>query len=151
MGADYYRFDHVWRIGAPVQQVFDTLADIRGYPDWWPQVLTVRALDEDHADVTIRSALPKTLHLVLGDMDVEPGTGVLDVSITGDMTGYARWYVVRAGRVTEATYLQEVHVGERALRAMSLLIRPILRFNHNVMMRAGERGLAAHLHAPIAR
>lgn len=151
MGSDYYRFDHVWRIGAPVDQVFDALADIRGYPQWWPQVLTVQVVDADHVGVTIRSALPKTLHLVLGSLDVEPATGVLDVSIAGDMTGYARWHVARTGRVTEATYLQEVHVGEGSLRALSFVVRPILRVNHNVMMRAGERGLAAHLHAPIAR
>jgi hypothetical protein len=40
---------------------------------------------------------------------------------------------------------EDVTVGSGTLRAASRFLRPALRFNHDLMMRSGERGLREYL------
>ena len=46
-----------------------------------------------------------------------------------------------------AVFDEEVDVRKRLVRAAGRLARPALRFNHDLMMRAGEKGLRRKLHS----
>ena len=58
-------FHHEWVLDAPRDAVVAALADIEGYPRWWPQIRSLERIDETSGRGRIRSALPLTLHLVL--------------------------------------------------------------------------------------
>jgi len=96
--------------------------------------------------VSIRSLLPYTLELVLRREVEDPGTGELRAAVRGDLHGWSAWHLRQgADGTTVAAYRQEVELRAPVLRQVSFAARPLLRVNHTVMMRDGERGLRAHL------
>ncbi len=77
----------------------------------------------------------------------DPAAGVLEVTLSGDIDGWARWTVTADGSGTLARYDQEVRVRKPLLRRLAVPGRPLFRLNHRLMMRAGRRGLLRHLEA----
>ncbi|MFB6617608.1 SRPBCC family protein [Streptomyces sp. NPDC056367] len=145
-----YRFRSVWDLDAPPARVFAVLELPGEYPDWWPQIRRVEGADERSGTATIRSLLPYSLHVTATQLLRDPGRGVLEVSLRGDLDGWARWTVRPLGAAagalrTRALYEQEVEVRQPLMRRLALPGRPVFRLNHALMMRAGRRGLASLL------
>ena len=88
-----YRFATSFTLEAPRSRVHDVLLDLEHYCDWWPQVRAVGKLDDDHALVICRSALPYDLELLL--TAVSRDDELLEVGIDGPIRGWARF---RPGR-----------------------------------------------------
>ncbi len=125
--------------------MFAVLADLGDYPSWWPQVRSVVRIDDDAAEVVVRSVLPYTLRLVLTREVEDEANGLLRVGIGGDLCGWSQW-VVRDDGPTVAEFTEEVEVAG----ALGAVARPgarLMRANHRAMMHGGERGLARHLGA----
>ncbi|MGW6710190.1 SRPBCC family protein [Streptomyces sp. NPDC054956] len=143
-----YRFRSVWDLDAPAARVYAALERPESYPLWWPQVRAVApAGDERSGTALIRSALPCTLRVSAAELLRDPVRGVLEVALGGDLEGWARWTVRSRAGGSRALYEQEVEVRSPLMRWLSLPGRPVFRLNHALMMRAGRRGLAAHLAA----
>ncbi len=136
-----YRFETRWAIPSSQDDLFDVLADVGGYPTWWPQVRAVARVDEDSARVVARSLLPYSLDLTLVRAVEDRAAGVLEVRIRGRLDGWSRWTLQDLGSDTVAHYEQEVDVRGRLLTAASSVARPVLVANHAWMMRGGRRGL----------
>jgi hypothetical protein len=77
----------------------------------------------------------------------DPATGVLEIAMSGDIDGWARWTITADGPGSLARYDQEVDVSKPLLRRFAVPGRPVFRANHALMMRAGRRGLVAYLEA----
>lgn len=138
----HFAFDATWRVAAPPGDLFAALAAVEDYPRWWPQVVGVQRLSDEHGIATIRSRLPVSLRLVLSRAVQDEARGVLRVDIAGDLVGFAAFTVVpEDGGGARADYRQEVRVAARHLRLGALLAPRLLRANHEHMMRAGETGL----------
>ncbi|MFE1073649.1 SRPBCC family protein [Streptomyces sp. NPDC058783] len=147
MDWNHYRFRSLWALPAPAPDVYRALERIEDYPRWWPQVREVTRRDDTSGVLRVRSLLPYDLTTVLREGRRDPAAGVLEVVMSGDMEGWARWTVASHGSGTLVRYDQEVVVGEPLLRRLAVPGRPLFRANHRLMMRAGRRGLAAHLKA----
>lgn len=147
MDWSHYRFVTVWDLGAPPGAVYRLLEQVDQYPRWWPQVREVTAADDTSGTTRIRSLLPYDLVITVRERRRDPDAGVLEVAITGDLEGWARWTVTAHGAGSRATYEQEVEVRKRLLRVLAVPGRPAFRANHALMMRGGRRGLAARLEA----
>ncbi|WND38599.1 SRPBCC family protein [Streptomyces sp. BB1-1-1] len=145
MDWNHYRFRSLWALPGPVPAVFRALDRIEDYPRWWPQVRQVTRLDGTSGVVRFRSLLPYDLTATLREGRRDAGAGVLEVAMTGDMEGWARWMVAPRGTGALVRYDQEVDVRKPLLRRLAVPGRPLFRANHRLMMRAGRRGLAAHL------
>lgn len=143
-----YRFRSRWDLDAPPAAVYAALADGDAYPRWWPQVREVRRLDDRSGAARFRSLVPYDLHVTVGQARQEPAHGVLEATVSGDLEGWVRWTVTARGTGTRALFEQEVVVRKPLLRRLALPGRPVFRANHALMMRAGRRGLRAHLAAP---
>ena len=140
-----FTFHHQWSFAAPREAVLAALADIDGYPAWWPQVRSVGRLDERSGRARIRSALPLTLHLVLTREIEDREGGHLRVRLDGDLEGWAEWTIAGDPQgACRATFDQDVRVAARWSRAATLA-PAVLRANHAWMMRQGRRGLARSL------
>lgn len=140
-----YRFVSRWHVSANRDTVFDALADLQSYPKWWPQVRLVEPVDEENAAVVARSLLPYALRLTLTRHTEDRDHGVLQVRIGGDIAGWARLTLQSSGESSTLLYEQQVTVTRRSLRAVAPFARPAMRWNHWLMMRAGERGLGAYV------
>ncbi|GAA1517819.1 SRPBCC family protein [Streptomyces albidochromogenes] len=146
MNWSHYRFRSVWDLPAPPGAVYTALEQVDAYPRWWPQVRGVTRLDESTGVVRVRSFLPYELVVTVREKRRVPEAGVLEVAMSGDMDGWARWTVrPRGADGTRAVYEQEVEVRKALVRRLAVLGRPLLIANHALMMRGGRRALAAAL------
>lgn len=136
-----YRFEHSWSLPIGRTELFDVLADVAGYPSWWPQVRAVARVDDDTAHVVVRSVLPYSLDLTLVRSVEDRAAGVLEARIHGQLEGWSRWSLTSTGSSTWLLYEQEVAVRGRLMRLGSRLARPALVGNHGAMMRGGRDGL----------
>ncbi|MFF7355296.1 MULTISPECIES: SRPBCC family protein [Streptomyces] len=143
----HYRFRSLWPLPAPPAAVYAVLERPEDYPLWWPQVRAVTRLDADTGVITIRSLLPYDMTFTARQTRRAPDAGVLEVTVSGDIEGWARWTVTAAGPGTLARYDQVVEVTKPLLRRLAVPGRPLFRLNHRLMMRAGRRGLLRHLRA----
>jgi uncharacterized protein YndB with AHSA1/START domain len=148
MGLHHYRFRTVWHLDARPGAVFAVLERAEEYPRWWPQVREVVPGGDDSGRVRLRSFLPYELRVTARALRREPGAGVLEIALGGDLEGRAGWRITPEGDGTRVVYEQEVEVRRRLMRLLALPGRPLFRANHTFMMRAGRRGLAALLAEP---
>jgi hypothetical protein len=66
--------------------------------------------------------------------------------MTGDLNGTSQWTISADGDGgTRAVFDEDVSVGSGLVSAAGRLFRPALKFNHDLMMRSGEKGLRKHL------
>ncbi len=146
MDLNRYRFVTAWELDAPMPLVVEVLADLAGYPGWWPEVRAVRQLDETSGHLVIRSLLPYSLRVTLRRSRRDEPGGVLEASMCGDLDGFSRWTVAGLddGR-TRAVFEEDVIARKALLRLFGPVARPLFRLNHAVMMRHGLRGLTRYL------
>ncbi|MGW3653757.1 SRPBCC family protein [Streptomyces sp. NPDC000878] len=147
MDWSHYRFRTRWTLPAPPATVYDLLEQAEDYPRWWPQVRAVDRLDDTTGVIRIRATLPYDLVFTAREVRRDPAAGILEIAMTGDLDGWARWTLTPAGSGTLARYDQEVDVTKPLMRLLAVPGRPLFRANHALMMRAGQRGLTAHLQA----
>jgi carbon monoxide dehydrogenase subunit G len=137
-----FAFRDSWDVAAPPAAVHDVLVDLEHYPEWWPQVVAVASLGPDDARVLCRSTLPYTLDLVLHAADRSPGR--LEVGVSGDLDGTVRFVLDEHPGGTRLDFGQEVRA-RGLLATASYVARPVLRWNHDRMMRGCRDGLRARL------
>ncbi|WP_210594264.1 SRPBCC family protein [Streptomyces sp. GESEQ-35] len=147
MDWSHYRFRTVWVLHAPPTTVFAVLERAEDYPDWWPQVREVDPIDDSSGFVRIRAVLPYDLTFTAREVVRDRTAGVLEIEMSGDLDGWARWTVTAHGAGSLARYDQVVDVSKPLLRRLAVPGRPVFRANHRLMMRAGRRGLTAYLEA----
>lgn len=140
-----YRFRHTWFLPAPARAVFDAVVDLENYPRWWPDVREVRKVDDDTAELVCRATLPFRLVLRMRRAEQDETTGRLRVWLAGDLDGSLAAKVTGGPVGTRLDITQEVVAAKPLLRKLSPVARPVFRFNHELMMRRGRRGLRARL------
>ncbi len=142
-----YRFRSVWLLPAPAGAVYAALERVEEYPLWWPQVRGITRTDDRSGVLRFRSFLPYDLLVTAREARRDPAAGVLEIAMTGDLEGWARWTVGPDPAGTRALFEQEVVVRRPLMRRLALVGRPFFRANHALMMRGGRRGLTASLAA----
>ncbi|MEV0681750.1 SRPBCC family protein [Actinosynnema sp. NPDC050436] len=145
MPLNSYRFRSTWLVDSPPGETFDVLADLASYPQWWPEVREARQIADRAAELRCRSLLPYDLVFETWHNANDPGAGLLRADLVGDLEGTASWRVEADGAGTRLVYEQEVEVRKTLLRRIALVSRPVLKANHELMMRHGRRGLRAYL------
>ncbi|MEU8714469.1 SRPBCC family protein [Streptomyces sp. NPDC093272] len=143
----HYRFRSLWPLPFGSAAVYRALERVEEYPRWWPQVRTVSRLDDTTGVITIRSVLPYDMTFTARETRRDPAAGILEIAMSGDIEGWARWTVTADGTGTLARYDQVVDVTKPLLRRLAVPGRPFFRANHRLMMRSGRRGLRGHLQA----
>lgn len=136
-----YVFRSEWHIAADPDKVYQALADVQAYPGWWPQVVGARWVDENSGELRCRSLLPYELVFVVRRVLEDRDARVLQADLEGDLTGSSTWTISADGTGAVAVFDEQVDVRKRLLRIGGKLARPVLRYNHDLMMRAGEKGL----------
>jgi hypothetical protein len=145
MPLNSYRFRSVWSVDTTPERAFDVLADLGSYPSWWREVRAARQVAEDAAELRCRSVLPYDLVFQARHNAREPAAGLLRADLVGDLDGTASWRIFPEGTGSRLVYDQEVVVRKPLLRRLAFLTRPLLKANHELMMRSGQRGLRTYL------
>ena len=141
-----------WDVDAPIEAVFEALSDATTYPRWWtPVYLSAEA----HGPVRVgrvarerfKGRLPYRLSTSSEVIRLEPPRE-FEVSVDGDLSGRGVWTLTPRvdGRV-HIRFDWRVNADRLLLRALTPLLRPVFRWNHNWAIARAIEGLEAYARA----
>lgn len=150
-----YRLLTIWRIEAPVEEVYAAIHNSPRWPDWWPGVKKVEEVAVGEADginsvsrYAWQGQLPYRLVFEVCATRIEKLVAI-EGTVRGDLEGIGRWHFSRQGAVSVVHC--EWHV--RSTRWWMNLIAPFARAmfirNHALLMAQGGAGLARLLRSPL--
>lgn len=138
----------IWTIAAPIEDVWEAIAQAERWPSWWKGVEKVEQLEpgDEHGigrviRSTWKSKLPYRLAFESRTVKVrKPHT--IEIEAIGELEGSGRWELSQADSATEARYYWSVRTTKRWMNLLAPVARPLFRWNHNVVMTQGGEGLA---------
>jgi uncharacterized protein YndB with AHSA1/START domain/mannose-6-phosphate isomerase-like protein (cupin superfamily) len=143
-----YLFVDEWDVAAPPQAVFDALADARTYPQWWTPVYI--DVDADgppklgkESRQHFKGRLPYHLHTRSTITRLEP-PHVVEGDVEGDLRGRGTWTLTPIPGGTHVRFDWRVFADRKLLRALTPLLRPVFRWNHNWAIARAMEGLEPH-------
>ena len=140
-----------WHLAAPIERVWDALVAVDEWPCWWRFAQSIVALEAGDANgigarrrYVWSSRLPYRLSFEMRTTALQRPT-LMEAIAAGDLNGVGRWRLEPDGPGTRVTY--EWRVGTRTgwKHRLAPILAPVFRWNHNVVMAEGGRGLARHL------
>lgn len=149
MPAPLFEFTTNWKFPHDLDTIWNYVSQIPKYPQWWPGIVHAKLIQGNEGEIAIANqfqftvASPLyTLHYQTETRDYEPGKYIA-IAATGDLSGTGRWEFRHLPKETHATFTWHVSITPPLLRTVSYIppIRPIMRFFHNRLMSAGEKGL----------
>jgi hypothetical protein len=140
-----YSFASSWQVDAAPDDAFEVLRNIEDYPAWWPEVKEVWQAGDDTVGVRCRSLLPYDLRFTMRRERDDRDALVLEVAMRGDLEGYSRWAISRAGEGSRLDFKEEVTTNKTVLNRLALVAKPAFVWNHSLMMRHGQAGLTTYL------
>jgi uncharacterized protein YndB with AHSA1/START domain/quercetin dioxygenase-like cupin family protein len=141
-----FEFVDEWDVDAPPEAVFDVLSDARTYPQWWrPVYIDVEADGEPAVgNVTrqhFKGRLPYHLRTHTRTVRLER-PHLIEGETAGDLRGRGIWTLQPlAGGGTHVRFDWRVHADRTLLRALTPVLRPALRWNHNWAIARAIEGL----------
>jgi len=150
-----FRFVTVWRIEAPLEAVCEAISHSLSWPQWWRNVERVEELVSGDARgigsvrrYTWRGRLPYRLRFDICVVDAEPLAAVAGVA-SGDVEGRGRWSFSSEGGVTRVRFDWQIRTTPAWMNLLALFARPLIKWNHDGIMRHGGEALARRLNARL--
>ncbi|KUZ71648.1 polyketide cyclase [Burkholderia ubonensis] len=150
-----YRFSTTWRVDAPLAAVWTAIYQVDMWPDWWKgaeRTVEVECGDSHGVGAlhryTWKGALPYRLSFDMRVLRVEP-MRVLEGRASGAVEGDGRWSFAGDAERTVVRYDWHIRTHVRWMNWLAPLARPLFKWNHDVVMREGARGLAQLLGACV--
>jgi uncharacterized protein YndB with AHSA1/START domain len=143
-----YRFVDHWYIQAPIEQVFEHIADPGTYPQWWPVYPKVEmhpgpqpAEVGNQANLTVRSPLGYQLNLLTETTESDPPRW-LNTRSQGDLQGTGTWeFAQEEDGTTHVTWTWIVESHHPLLNVLEPIAKPLFEWSHNYVSGKGHRGL----------
>lgn len=144
-----YAFVTHWSFAASIERVWYEITHPLNWPEWWPGVERVEkirpGIDDDglgsiHRS-TWRSALPYRLTFESESIRVERFR-LYEIRASGQLAGNGVWSFEEMNGQTLVRYDWNVDANKLWMKALSPVLKPIFRWNHDVIMRWGGTGLA---------
>ena len=150
-----YVFVDEWEVAAPPEAVFDAIADARSYPEWWSPVYIDVESDGPpeigkESRQHFKGRLPYELRTRSVTSELDPPR-VIAADVDGDLRGRGVWTLTPTDGGTHVRFDWRVHADRRLLRALTPVLRPLLRWNHNWAIARAMEGLEpyARRHAAV--
>ena len=100
-------------------RVYAALESVDRYPAWWPEIRTVRQLDDTSGEIVCRAWLPYQLRFTVRQVRRDPVALVLEASMTGDLEGTSCWTITETADGSEAVFDEEVVANKALLRRLA--------------------------------
>lgn len=153
--SNHYHLITRWQLDAPLEAVWAAIFHAEAWPVWWKGVECAEILE--HGDdcglgarqrYTWKSVLPYRLTFVTCVTRVEP-LHLLEGRVEGELEGTGCWHFARHANLTTVHFDWQVRTTRPWMTLLTPLAKPVFRWNHNAIMRAGGIGLARHLGARL--
>ena len=146
-----YSFRTAWLVRAPREEVFALIWDSETWPQWWRGVESVEKLEEGDAEgvgslgrYRWRSRLPYTLEFLMRTTRAERPY-LMEGHASGELEGTGLWRLFEHEGLTAVVYDWRVRTTRPWMNLLATLARPLLAWNHAVVMAWGEEGLEQRL------
>jgi hypothetical protein len=152
-GAYPYEIVSHWRVPGRIEAVYAVLTDAPALPRWWPEaygkVLEIAPGDPATgvgrtSAVVTRGLLPYAIHWRITLVEARR-PDFIRIAAHGDVEGVGEWRLRQEDAAVALDYDWRVRVGKPWMRRFERLLKPAFVWNHNFVMRRGERGLKAEL------
>ena len=154
MAAEYVFIDE-WDVDAPIEAVFEALADARTYPKWWTPVYREATCDGPPAVGRVtterfKGQLPYVLTMTSEIVRMDPPRE-FEIRADGDLRGRGVWTLTQRpdGKV-HVKFDWRVNADRALLRVLTPVLRPLFRANHNYAIKRAKAGLAPYARAKAA-
>jgi uncharacterized protein YndB with AHSA1/START domain len=143
--ASEYVFIDEWDVDAPVEAVFDALADARTYPTWWTPVYQQVDADGPPAVGAVsrqrfKGRLPYVLKMNSEIARLERPRE-FEIRVGGDLTGRGVWTLEQRGDRVHVRFDWRVNADRALLRILTPVLRPVFRWNHAYAIGRAMKGL----------
>ncbi len=144
MAAEYVFIDE-WDVKAPIEAVFNALADARTYPAWWKPVYiavecdglpAVGVASKHHFKGRLPYELRQTSEIVRLDPPRQ-----FEIKVHGDLTGRGVWTLTPSRDAVHVKFDWRVQADRALLRVLTPIARPFFRWNHNWAIHRAMEGL----------
>jgi uncharacterized protein YndB with AHSA1/START domain len=141
-----YVFIDEWDARAPVEAIFEALADTRTYPEWWAPVYISVACDGPPgpgrvSDSVFKGRLPYRLKMRSQIMRYDPPRE-FEIATSGDLTGRGVWTLSEQGEgLVHVRFDWRVNADRMLLRVLTPVLRPLFRANHGYAISRARAGL----------
>jgi uncharacterized protein YndB with AHSA1/START domain len=146
-----YSFVTHWTFDAPVGHVWDELSTPEQWPRWWKGVIAVDPIEPADAAglnayyrFVMKSALPYRLAFNIRTTRRERPT-TIEAKSDGELAGVGLWTLSPTAAGTAVRYDWNVEASKAWMRTLAPIARPIFEWNHDVIMKWGQEGLAKRL------
>lgn len=150
-----YRLLTIWRIEAPLEDVYVAIRDSLRWPEWWPGVQKVEQAAAGDADginsvwrYSWQGALPYRVAFEVCATRIEKLV-TIEGTARGDLEGIGRWHFSRQGTVSIVSCEWHVHSTRWWMNLIAPLARSMFIRNHALVMAQGGEGLARLLKSPL--
>ncbi|NVO15825.1 MAG: SRPBCC family protein [Rhodoplanes sp.] len=151
MSSADFRLVSDWNLAAPPELVWEALMRPAEWPTWWPAVTraeVIAAGDPSGVGSCLqfewKTALPYRLAFEVLTTRVEP-LALIEGEARGALVGTGRWLLTPTRSGTRLRYDWTVRVTAPGLRLVAPIARKAFVWNHGIVMRQGEAGLARWL------
>jgi hypothetical protein len=148
--AEYKFVDH-WYIKAPIDVVYQHIADPRTYPQWWPVYSHVKVIKDvpfphigGRANLLVNSFLGYKLNIEVETTRADPPKYLMTVS-EGNLEGSGEWIFTQEGETTHAQWTWIVHSNHRLLNLLEPVAKPLFAYSHTNASEKGHQGLKKFL------
>jgi uncharacterized protein YndB with AHSA1/START domain len=153
--ASEYVFIDEWDVDAPIEAVFDALADPRTYPEWWtPVYQQVDAPGPPAAGSVSKQRFKGRLPYVL-TMNSEivrlERPREFEIRVNGDLTGRGVWTLEERGGRVHVRFDWRVIADRTLLRVLTPVLRPVFRWNHAYAIGRAMAGLEPYARRSTSR
>ncbi|WP_188999453.1 SRPBCC family protein [Paenibacillus nasutitermitis] len=149
-----YRFQNNWLLAKGSDKVWDLISNFQD-DSGWPGVTVRKICDGRQSDGVgreykslFRTKLLYKLSFHAVVVSSSPPSR-LEMKVSGQLEGRAVWTLSPQMGGTSLTFLWEVNTNARWMALLSPLLRPLFIWNHDQMMKEGQRALSARIGAPV--
>jgi hypothetical protein len=153
--ATEYHLLTIWRIDAPLPQVYDAIQDSMHWPEWWPGAEKVEQMAPGGSDgidsirrYSWQGDLPYPVVFDVRATRIEALVAI-EGCARGDLEGSGRWHFAHDGEVSIVRYEWHVRSVRWWMNMLVPLARPMFIRNHVRIMTQGGEGLARRLDAAL--
>jgi hypothetical protein len=150
-----YFFVTRWQIKAPVEAVWNAIYNSLEWPQWWKGVKDAKLIEAGDANgingiraYTWQSFLPYKLRFTSKLLEKEEYKR-LHGTACGELKGEGTWHFYESDGITYVQYDWKVSTTKKWMNMLSFLLKPLFKYNHDVVMKWGAKGLAKKLDAEL--
>ena len=150
-----YNFVTTWQLKATQNDLWVVINDSKQWPEWWKNIKRVEEKNVGGANgigniraYTIKSPIGYKLRfdLELTRRDID---SLLVGEASGDLLGTGTWEFKETDSTTIITCRWDVYTTRGWMNTFRFVLAPILKWNHDLVMKKGAKGLAKKMNCEL--